>query len=102
MIGFLLLLDIILLVMFIIMFFDVISMRKTLEKLAAQILPPPEAHGAAEGDGGEIFQGYRIPPEVAVAVREYMAEGVMTKAEDELARGTSMPRSVARIYLSRM
>ena len=29
-------------VMFIIMFFDVISMRKTLEKLAGQILPPPE------------------------------------------------------------
>ena len=96
-----LLLNIVLLVMFFIMFFAVLSMRETLERLAAHILPSKREAVATE-DGGEIFQGYRIPPEVLRTVREYMAAGVETKAETELARGAHMPRSVARIYLRQM
>lgn len=96
-----LLLNIVLLVMFFIMFFAVLSMRETLERLAANILPSKREAVATE-DGGEIFQGYRIPPEVLRTVREYMAAGVETKAETELARGAHMPRSVARIYLRQM
>ena len=48
------------------------------------------------------FASRVFPPEVLRTVREYMAAGVETKAETELARGAHMPRSVARIYLRQM